>query len=129
MATTWLANSSAGLAMDQNCGLIGEYLHAAAQGSRTVADISHDILHMLPQLDVSPPSPTRSNVSSSWSLPDDAESLFDISGDEAEEEYKRKKRQTWVNDLREARLREREREDEEEEQKRVEATRRDESVS
>lgn len=84
---------------------------------------------MLPDLDIAPPSPTRSDVSSSWSLPDDAESLFDISGDEAEEEYKRKKRQTWVNDLREARLREREKEDEEEEQKRIEATRRDESVS
>lgn len=67
-------------------------------------------------------------MSSSWSLPDDVKSLFDISGDEAEEEYKRKKRQTWVNDLREARLKEREREDEEEEQKRIEATRQDETV-
>lgn len=70
-------------------------------------------------------------MSSSWSLPDDAESLFDVSGDEEEEEHKRKKRQAWVNDLREARLREREKEDEEEEeeQRRIEATRQDESVS
>lgn len=67
-------------------------------------------------------------MSSSWSLPDDAEELFDISGDEEEEEYRRNKRHTWVNDLREARLREREKEDEEDEKQRRAATRQDDSV-
>ncbi|KAL1413533.1 hypothetical protein Q8F55_001307 [Vanrija albida] len=73
----------------------------------------HDILHLVSTLPrARAPSPTGS-LSSSWSLPADAEDLFDVSGDEEVAAYDAARRKQLVEALREDRLREREREDRE----------------
>ncbi|WOO77052.1 uncharacterized protein LOC62_01G000651 [Vanrija pseudolonga] len=73
----------------------------------------HDILHLVASLPrARPPSPTGS-LSSSWSLPTDAEEMFDVSGDEEIAAHDTARRKLLVEALREERLREREREDRE----------------
>lgn len=76
----------------------------------------HDIIHLLPSLPnttslVSPPSPTLSSSSSSWSLPSDTEEIWYLSDPEEIEVYKNEKKKKWMEALRQERLRERERED------------------
>ncbi|CAK9785429.1 hypothetical protein CC85DRAFT_305950 [Cutaneotrichosporon oleaginosum] len=81
-------------------------------GDESVLADRHNILHLLPDVDVpSPPSP--GSISSSWTIPSDAEEAFELSGDEEVAAHARARKQKWVDALREARLAEREREDEE----------------
>lgn len=88
---------------------------------RNGADHRYDIVHLLNELPESVRRTTSSSsLSSSWSFPSDAQDTFDLSSDEELAEYARNRRQSWVDGLREARLREREREDEEEQTKRDE---------
>jgi hypothetical protein len=56
-------------------------------------------------------SPTPSSSSSWGSLPSDLEETFHLSDPHEIEEYERTKRTRWVDQLREARLKEREEED------------------
>lgn len=85
------------------------------------ADNRYDVIHLLTALPERPRSraSSSSSLSSSWSIPSDAEETFELSSDEELAEHARNRRQAWVDGLREARLREREREDEETEAKRT----------
>lgn len=76
----------------------------------------HDVIHLLTDLPrTSFPLPRCSSPesSSSWdSLPSDEGETFGISDQEEVEEYERRKKQAWIDALREERLRERKKEDE-----------------
>ncbi|GMK59546.1 hypothetical protein CspeluHIS016_0801520 [Cutaneotrichosporon spelunceum] len=86
-------------------------------GDAAVLADRHNLLHLLPELPPSPPPRSRSSsissISSSWSVPSDAEDVFELSGDEVGL-HAAARRRRWVDGLRAARLAEREAEDERE---------------
>lgn len=91
-------------------------LHIVSKTREYLLIYRHDIIHLLTELPplsnmARSPSPTHSSSSSWDSLPSDTDETFHITSAEQLDEYERKKKQQWINALREDRLREREEQD------------------